>query len=201
MLITNIEEYKKGKYKIYINEQFAFVLYKGELRRYGIEVGCEITNEEYEDIIAEAVLKRAKKRLMYLLKSRDYTEAELRGKLKEGCYPAEVQDMALNYVKSYNYVNDAEYARRYVETKSSVKSIKLIKMELRNKGISDSIIRDILENTDNDECELIIKNIKKKNYDIFTEDVKEKNKMFMFLARKGFSYDKICEAVSRMKYD
>jgi len=38
MVVTAIEEYTKGKFKIYLDEEFAFVLYKGELRRFKMEI-------------------------------------------------------------------------------------------------------------------------------------------------------------------
>ncbi len=37
MTVTKIEPVTKSKYKIYLDGQFAFVLYKGELSRYQIE--------------------------------------------------------------------------------------------------------------------------------------------------------------------
>ena len=36
MTVTKIEPVTKSKYKIYLDGQFAFVLYKGELSRYHI---------------------------------------------------------------------------------------------------------------------------------------------------------------------
>ena len=42
MIVTKIEDVAKTRFKVYIDEQFAFVLYKGELSRYRIAVGREI---------------------------------------------------------------------------------------------------------------------------------------------------------------
>ena len=38
MIVTNIEAVAKNKYKVYLDERFAFVLYKGELSRYRVAV-------------------------------------------------------------------------------------------------------------------------------------------------------------------
>ena len=80
--VTDIKEYLKNKYKIYLNDEFAFVLYKGELRSYKIKIGNELNTKDYEEIINNVLPKRAKLRCMNLLKSRDYTEAQLRKKLR-----------------------------------------------------------------------------------------------------------------------
>ena len=54
----------------------------------------------------DVLLKRAKLRCMNLLKSRDYTEYQLRMKLRQGVYPEDIIDAAVAYVASYGYVND-----------------------------------------------------------------------------------------------
>ena len=43
MIVTAIEQTAKNKYRIYIEEEFAFVLYKGELSRFHIHEGGEIS--------------------------------------------------------------------------------------------------------------------------------------------------------------
>ena len=43
MIVTKVEPLSKTKYKIYLNHQFAFVLYKGELRSYKISDGRELS--------------------------------------------------------------------------------------------------------------------------------------------------------------
>ena len=37
MIVTGIEEQTKTKFKVYLDGTFAFVLYKGELKRFGRE--------------------------------------------------------------------------------------------------------------------------------------------------------------------
>ena len=74
--VTAIEPYPKGKgYAVYINDEFAFVLYKGELSKYHLSAGDDIDDEQYERISAALTL-RAKKRGMNLLKTMDRTETQ-----------------------------------------------------------------------------------------------------------------------------
>ena len=42
MLVTQVTEVTKSRSKVYIDQEFAFVLYKGELRLYEIEEGKEL---------------------------------------------------------------------------------------------------------------------------------------------------------------
>ena len=67
MIVTGIEEQTKTKFKVYLDGTFAFVLYKGELKRFGIKQGEDLAQENYEKIQNEVLLKRAKKRAMHFL--------------------------------------------------------------------------------------------------------------------------------------
>ncbi len=48
MIVTGIEEQTKTKFKVYLDGTFAFVLYKGELKRFGIKQGEDLAQENYE---------------------------------------------------------------------------------------------------------------------------------------------------------
>ena len=61
MIVTKVEPLSKTKYKIYLNHQFAFVLYKGELRSYKISDGRELSEEELDEI--EKLIQEVKKGL------------------------------------------------------------------------------------------------------------------------------------------
>ena len=101
MTVTGIEEINHKKVRIFIDNEFAFVLYKGELRLYQIKEGKEIGNEEYLEITEKLLPRRAKLRSMNLLKARAYTEKQLHDKLLQGEYPVETIHEAIEYVKSY----------------------------------------------------------------------------------------------------
>ncbi|WP_099468491.1 regulatory protein RecX [Konateibacter massiliensis] len=199
MLVTAIEEYTKGRYKIYLDEQFAFVLYKGELHSFKIELNTELAEEDYFSIKNEVILKRAKRRTLYLLKKMDKTEQELRNKLKEGFYPEDIIEQAIAYVKGYHYINDERYAERYIGYKSKYKSKMEITSELRQKGISKELIKQVYEDRDESEVEVIIKLIKKKITNINEADQNQIRKLYMYLCRKGFKYDEIDEAIEALK--
>ena len=67
MRVTKIEELSKARCKIFIEQEFAFVLYKGELRLYRIREDEEITQADYQEIMEKVLPKRAKLRAMNLL--------------------------------------------------------------------------------------------------------------------------------------
>lgn len=197
MIVTKIEEYKKDRFKIFIDEEFAFCLYRGELKTYKVILNEALSESDYNTILNELLPKRAKMRAMNLLKAHMYTERDLRNKLKDGLYPQGCINVAIEYVKSYGYVNDYEYARQYIMGRADQKSRIELKNYLLNKGISVDVFELVYEEFLNevDESDIIKKLLIKKlnGRDANNLDINEKNKLIRYLVRKGFSYSRIVD--------
>lgn len=200
-VITAIEEYNKNKYRVFINDEFAFVLYKGELRRYGIKKDMIFTAELRQEIIGTVLTKRAKLRAMHLLEKNDRTEADVRRKLKDNLYPQETIDEAVAYVKSYHYIDDARYAANYIRYKSASSGRNEIRQILLQRGINKDIIEEQLEASAFDESELIIRLMHKRCKEPEQADYGEKQKLFAYLYRKGFTYDIIEKAWEQYSFE
>lgn len=202
MIITNIEPITKGKHKVFIDEQLAFVLYKSELSRYHIKTDLEITEGTYQEILKEILLKRGKARGLYLLQSMDKTKQEVRNKLKQNFYPDIIIDQVIEYLKSYRYIDDSRYTKAYIECKSNSKSKSQIVQELSRKGIEkDTIAQAYSESDKNSEHILIKKLIIKKRIDLEQATRDELQKLYQYLMRKGFKYGDIQEALKNMEED
>jgi len=189
--VTKIEEFKDKRYKIYIDQEFAFVLYKGELRIYGIEEGKEITKETMDEICNVILPKRAKLRSMNLLQKRLYTRSELKRKLMDGCYPEAVIEEAIAYVEGYGYINDNTYVKQYFACKSAKRSKMKMQLELRNKGISKECLEEVFGEMDPSiiiqcECTAIKRELRKRNYLYDAASYEERQKTISFLRNKGY---------------
>ena len=201
-IVTKIEELDKKRSKIYINHEFAFVLYKEEILQYKIKTEEIIEDSIYETIRKEILPKRAKKRCLNLLQKKSYTEYKLREKLIEGLYTQDIVDEAIDYVKSFHYVNDYDYACQYIFYHKEAESRRKIEEKLSLKGIDRDILnqafQDSYEEEEQQEIELqqAKKLLEKKNYNAETMDWKEKQKVYAFLARKGISSTIIQQAMS-----
>lgn len=200
-VITSIEELDKKRVKVYIDEQFAFVLYKGELRSMGLKQNHVITSEQIHRITSEVLPRRATKRAMNLLQKRQYTEKQLRDKLKQGLYEEDVIEQALEYVKSYHYIDDFQYALDYITYYSEFRAKGRIEIDLIKKGISKNIMQDAYaEVCDKEdlikEQDLIRRELEKKRFCIEVADYAQKQKMIGYLYRKGFQLEKIQDVLN-----
>lgn len=199
MIVTQITELSKSRSKVYIDQEFAFVLYKGELRLYHVAVDKEISEKDYEEILHILLPKRAKLRAMNLLQKKSYTEKQLTDKLKEGWYPPKIIEEAIAYVKSFRYIDDLQYAIDYISCYEARKSLKKIEQELMQRGITKDVWQKAIceweaLGGEQDEMVMIKELLEKKHYSSEC-DIKEKRRIYAFLLRKGYSAERIQEAM------
>lgn len=201
MTVTAISECSGNRCKIFIDEEFAFVLYKGELSLFQIALGEEVSEAACRQIRQEVLPKRAKLRLMNLLQNRRYTEKQLLDKLNQGGYAPEIATAALSYVKSYGYVDDRQYAIDYITYRMETQSQGKIRNDLWKKGLDRKLIDIIWEEVagemgEEKEKEQILHLLEKRKYDKNSADLQEKRRTFAYLYRKGFQIETIKQLLS-----
>ncbi len=206
MLVTKLDSSTKGRVNVYTDEEFAFVLYKGELSTYGIEEGTEISETTYEEILRKTLLPRCKKRAMNLLMPRDYSVSEMKKKLSEGGYPNTVIEDTVSFLLSFHYLDDHRYAVNFVHSKMNSSPIRIIRHKLSEKGISDELQEEAIAEVYEQDRE--IQSVQKVDYISPEEDMlrrkmaarlstnaelsyEERMKLFASFYRKGFSMDMI----------
>jgi regulatory protein len=145
--------------------------------------------EKSEEEIKDEV-RRAKLRALHLLTAMDRTEAKLREKLQTS-YCEEAVETAIDYVKTYGYLDDERYVRVYIESKSRTKSRKQIEQELIfNKGVSKEAVERGFEQAQMaDITEVIQRYMQKKKIDPRNCEYEQKQKFFAYMMRKGFQID------------
>lgn len=197
MQVIQILELDRKRVRIRLEDGCEFALYKGEKRQYDLQEGGELSQEQFEDIRREILIKRARKRVMHLLEKMDRTEEQLRVKLRQGYYPEDVIEDAVDYVKGYHYLDDLRYAQNYVRSHREKKSRRMLQLELQKRGVAKEWIQQALEEEyeQENEQEQILKWIRKKDYSSDTADLKEKQRMYQFLLRRGFRPNDILHAL------
>ena len=191
MIVTKLEKVDKKKTKVFLDEEYAFILYPQDLRLYKIEEDMEVSEELYCRIMAETIIRRAKQKAMALLKRSDRTEKELYIKLKQNEYPEEAIEEAISYVMKYGYIDDERYLENYVFYKKGSKSMRIMELELQQKGLSKEQIRKQLEREEFNDEEAIQKAIRKKVGTQTELSYEETQKVAAYLYRKGFREDDI----------
>lgn len=201
MIVTAVVPVDKRKCKVFLGEDFAFVLYKSEAARFHIEEGNDLSEELYEQIKEEILLKRARDRALYLLQSQGRTHAEMIKKLQNDGYPYDVTRDVMSFLSEYHFVDDNAYTENYIHVNKSRKSPRQMAYELQQKGVDKAKISQILEENPVDEEETARALLKKKTGGQIPEDWKERQKLAAFLGRKGFSFEVIQRVLREKIYD
>ena len=146
-----------------------------------------------EEDSQEAVIRKAKQKAMRLLEQMDRSERNLSPYRSQNGFPPKAVDAAVDYVKSYGYVDDGRYARNYLAYRLQMKSRQ--KLFQYQKGVSKEIIEEawaeVSADESPDERSLIRRQVLKKYEPGSRLDVGQMRRLYGFLARKGFRYDDI----------
>ncbi|MCD7737288.1 MAG: recombination regulator RecX [Lachnospiraceae bacterium] len=185
--VSEIRKLTGGRYLVSLESGLRFPLYGKELSECALSEDAVIEEEVFAYIMEELLPKRARLRAMHLLEKMDRTEYQLRQKLELSAYPDEIIDDAVRYVKEYHYIDDLRYARNYLQSRASSKSIRQMEQELYTKGISKDVARQALSEAELPDEEAQIRALlEKKHYDPAETDLKIQQKMYAYLIRKGY---------------
>ena len=190
MRIERVESLDKRKCKVFTDEDFAFLLYNGDLEKYGVCAGACL-EERTEGELLDLLSRRAHERALNLLKVQDRTEGEMCRRLFQDGYPDSIVQETIGFLQEYHFVDDARYAANYLQVHGKRKSQAELKLYLQRKGISREIIREQLEETEHDSGEAIRVLLEKKHYKAGETAPEEEKKIIAYLMRRGFSWEDI----------
>lgn len=163
-------------------------LFKGFLSL-KLKLGESLMMEEFQEAYGKAL-----KYLSY----RSRTENEMNRYLAEKEYSLEAIQKVIERLIELNYLNDYEYARRYIEITGENKAMSsdMIKSYLKQRGISSEVIKEALEASEVDELEHCIRVLKKKVKEKeYLSDNQQRIKLKSYLFRKGFRIEMIHKAI------
>lgn len=197
MKITDIKQQVKrvDRYSIYVDDKYAFPLGESELLNLGLRIGQEFTAAELEELRQKAVLDKGFDRALNLISRRPRSEWELRDYLKHKDYEPESINEILNMLSDRGYVNDLDFAMRWVDNRRLLKatSKRRLIQELRQKRVADDVIQQVLEEDETDEREVLRDLVvRKRQQSRYQDDLK----LMQYLSRQGYNYADIKSALS-----
>lgn len=196
---------------VFVDGVYTLSLDLYQVAEFGIRVGKEYTEQELKELEEESVFGKLYARALEYTMIRPHSEREVRDYLwrktrdtkvrskktgelltRKGV-SEEIANRVLGRLIEKGYVDDEKFARFWVENRNQRKGIshRKLEAELRGKGVSGDIIQEAMQKYPRDEKSELLKIIEKKSkkYD-------DENKLIAYLARQGFSYDDIKDALS-----
>ena len=179
----------KRRCNVYVDGRFCCGLTLEALVKNRLKVGQVVTEERLAEIQLESEKNTAFDKALTHLSATRKTEKEMRTFLaKKGYLPA-VADYVLEKLRGYNFLNDTEYAEAYAEHAVKHKGGRLIRMELKGKGVSDTAIDVALSALDGEQEEEAAKALLQKYMRGKPVNVQTLQKGYRYLMGKGFDYD------------
>ena len=189
--------------KIYLDTEEIIDISPLIRQKYDLKVNDSI-ERFYDEISYEASLEKG----IFLISLKDRTKKEVRLKLEEKFWNRNAVLKAIEKLEEFGYLNDLNYAISYIESKTYGKN--RISYNLFQKGIDRSTVEKAYltldeekeENIDDVKLEkLIDKNSRKINSSNSRDEkkLKEEQKLIQYLARQGFSLDKIFKKLKEYK--
>lgn len=198
-VVTAIEVQKRNKERvnIYLDGTYAFSLNLmdgAKLHKGQMLTDADIALMKGEDLVVRAVDSAAR-----FLGHRPRSVAEVRKNLKQKDFDAGVIDIALDRLTSMGYLDDRAFARYWIESRTHFKPLgtAALRFELRQKGVADGIVGEALDAVDDESgaytaARPLLLRLRGRDQRM------ARQKVSMTLARRGFAYDDVRNALDRL---
>lgn len=189
MQITEIKKSKQPmKYHLYIDDVFFGVFLDEMLAKYELKTGQEIDEDLLYSIKEENDEKLAFLMAVSYLEKYNVSTKGLKDYLYRKGFKKNNIESAVEKLKGYGYLDDRNFAKNYFESLSSSKGRRVIVNKLKEKGISQEIIDELLENVDDEDEEERARILAEKFAKNRENNLKNKQKCFAHLIYKGYDY-------------
>lgn len=188
--ITAIVRQKRNpeRVSIFLDEEYAFGLTR--IVAAWLQVGQYLSEEKIDSLQAEDAQEVAYLIAIKYLDYRERSETEIRAHLNKRDINERVIEDVIDRLLRSGLVDDHRFAANWVENRLEFRprGRRALSYELRQKGISEEIIRETLDSINDEELAYQAAMKKAKNYQSLEWDEFRK-KMLGFLSRRGFSYN------------
>ncbi len=198
MKITAIKAQVKNldRVSVYVDEKYAFSLNHNQLLEQKLHTGLEIDQTKLDELKRASELGKAYDRALNYVTIRPRSVREIRQYARRKQWTPEDTQIIIDKLTARNYLNDDSFAKLWVQSRSLTKnySARKLRLELKQKGITDEIVSQVMGADNYDETAALKALIAKKSR--LSRYAADPQKLMQYLARQGFSYDDIKSALS-----
>lgn len=201
-----------NRVNVMVDGVFRFSLDVFQVSDLGIRVGKEYSDRELSELETESQFGKLYARALEYCLMRPHSSREVRDylyrktlarryksrhtgeiKLREGISKP-VTERVFDRLVDKGYVDDERFTRFWVDNRNLGKGVSRRKLqaELQAKGVDRTIIERHMNESDRNDAEELKKIIRKKK-----DRYPDRQKFMQYLARQGFSFDDIREALSQ----
>ena len=190
---------RKKQVSIFIDSSFSFSINEEVAAAYGLKVSQHLPAEQIEKLKKADLYHNCFGAALNYLSYRPRSEAEIRQRLHRRGFNDDLVDEVIIVLKERRLVDDIAFAQYWRDNRLSFKprSRRLLKLELRQKGVAAEIANEVVEDLD-DESAAYEVGLKKARALSGLEYGEFRRYLADHLRRRGFDYEIIRSAVARL---
>lgn len=197
--ITQLElqQHDRERINLYIDSVFALGISLRTLEQQGLYKGKVLSESDWQAIAQAEEIDKAYNAALVFLAARPRSSQEIRTRLRKREFPDEHIDLAIEKLAQIGLVNDAAFARFWVENRQQhrPRGARAIQAELSQKGVQRDLISEVLnELTDQDEEQERAFSVARSALRRYANEPTKmafSRKMAGLLQRRGFGFDTI----------
>ena len=206
MVIARIQKKNDNNVMVLLdNDQKLFLSYEVLLKN-GLRKGSEVSESHFDFLVKENQKYFIKQKAFALLGKRIHSVYELRTKLRQKKYDADLIQITIDDLLNSRYLDDMKFAEMYSEEKLRLKlwGKTKLKSELMKKGIASAIITAVLEEKfppADEELDNASQLVKKKYSQLKNRNMEHQKlvkRLYAFLISRGYSYDVSRQAIEKI---
>ncbi|HYH74859.1 MAG TPA: RecX family transcriptional regulator [Candidatus Saccharimonadales bacterium] len=190
MKITNIKQQVKrtDRYSVFVDGKYSFSLSENELLNQRLASGMELDERQLKELKEASGNDKAYGNALRYVAMRPRSQWELEAYLKRKGVEEPVAEVIIERLQRVGLLDDLAFARAWVANRRLLKatSVRKLKLELKQKRLSESIIEQVMREDETDERDALRQLVAKKR-GRYSDDIK----LMQYLARQGFKYDDI----------
>lgn len=202
MKITAIRAQIKraGRYSVYVDGKYEFSLSENSLLESGVAKDQELDTAQLRELKKLSADDKLYGRVLDYLALRPRSVWEVETYLRRKKAPEELADKIIGKLSRLKLVDDREFARKWVDDRRLLKptSKRKLRLELRAKRVCGEIITEVLEDDTATDREILRELIARKR---LQPRYRDELKLMQYLARQGFGYGDIKEALNTEEED
>jgi regulatory protein len=191
-----VQKRNPNRVNVYLDGEFAFGLER--VNAAWLRIGQALSQERIAELQAADAQETALQKALRLLSYRERSEAEIRKNLLEHNVSAETADQVIEKLRLSGLADDSRFAHSWAENRQEFRprSRRAIAYELRRKGIQDEDIQQAVQALDDEALALQAARKQARRWQTL-EWAEFRQKMYAFLARRGFAYEAASNAATR----
>jgi regulatory protein len=188
---------RRKRVHVHLDGSYAFSLAGVLAAR--LRIGQELTGDDVEKLEREDAVEGAYQKALALIRRRPRSERELRMRFEQIHLPGAIQDAVVDRLQQAGLVDDRGFAEAWVENRSAFRprAARMLRFELRQKGVPGSAIEAALEGYDEEGAATEAARKASRRFSHLSE-ADYRRRMSQYLARRGFDHATISPVVERM---